>query len=93
MKIQVGTLCFTCGSRIPANNNLLVTVVEIDHGLAPNSYRVRRVTGENFYSTTLPNGVRQWQHAAEAWTARSRLRPVDPDGLLERERQQDSLAA
>ena len=93
MKIQVGTLCFTCGSRIPANNNLLVMVVEIDHGLAPNSYRIRRVTGEHFYSTTLPTGVRRWQHDAEAWTARSRLRPVDPDGLLDQERQQHCLSA
>ena len=58
MNIEVGTLCFTCGSRIPANNNLLVVVTCIDPTMAPEMFRIRRVTGETFYSTRLPNGER-----------------------------------
>lgn len=92
-KIDVGTLCVTCGSSLPPNNGLLVVVTEVDLSLAPDIYRVRQVTGIPFYATTLPNGLRKWQSASEAWTRRSRLRPVDPDGELERERQRDEAPA
>lgn len=92
-KIDVGTLCITCGSKLPPNNGLLVVVTEIDPAMAPDIYRIRQVTGERFYATTLPNGLRKWQTAGEAWTRRSRLRPVDPDGELERERQRDEAPA
>lgn len=92
--IQIGTLCFTCGSRIPANNNRLVVVTAIDPARAPDCYRVRQVSGDRFYSTTRPNGIRNWQQDSEAWTARSRLRPIEPDALdvLEAMRQRDSLS-
>ncbi len=92
-KIEVGTLCITCGSRLEPNNGLLVVVTEIDPSLAPNAFRIRQVTGERFYATTNPNGIRLWQSASEAWTSRSRLRPVDPGGELERERHRDETPA
>ena len=90
--IQIGTLCFTCGSHIPANNNRLVVVTAIYPVRQPECYRIRQVSGERFYSTTRPNGVRNWQQDSEAWVTRSRLRPIDPEergvgektGVLER---------
>ncbi len=87
MQIAVGTLCFTCGSRIPANNDLLVVVTAIDPMRSPHSYAIRQVTGEPFPSTTRPNGLRRWQEESTAWTTRSRLRPIDP-GRAARGRQQ-----
>lgn len=82
MRITVGTLCFTCGSRIPANNDLLVVVTEIDPARTPHCYAVRQVTGAPFPSTTRPNGLRRWQEESTAWTTRSRLRPIDPGGIM-----------